>query len=410
MGLKLRVNIIIRTLNEGKWLPLCLDSLDNQTFKNFHVTIIDSCSSDNTLAIANSYKKKAKLVKTIEQYKPGKSINIGASLIDSEYIVILSAHCIPITKNWLKEFIYFMDKNLNVSAGYGRQLPCNFSGPDDMRDLAYLFRGETHITQSDFLHNANSIIRRDAWKTIPFNEDVNHIEDLIWAQEAKRKEYKIAYIKEAAVSHYHGINQHTNYESFRADSLIEILSDLDLYEHVSFEQISKNYNNKIATAFIGQSKKKIVINKFNHHFFKNKIYANSIKGYGKNLSLSELLFIIAKKAADKGLSAIQIIDLELVNLDTKLIKRSKLSFYKNFPDAVLTCWKDSGNYILIEDTKLNVIQNSNNFAHKKSKFHRVVLGQGSILCVSSLLKNRGEIPSGILIESNNPKILLKANV
>ena len=47
--------------------------------------------------------------------------------------------------------------------------------------------------KDSFFHNANSIIRRTAWNTISFDENVTNIEDRIWAQEVLDKNYKIMY-------------------------------------------------------------------------------------------------------------------------------------------------------------------------------------------------------------------------
>ena len=105
----MRVNIIIRTLNEGKWLPLCLMSLQKQSFQNFHITIVDSGSTDNTLEVAKGYKRDEKTLSAIARYKPGKAINQGAKLHESEFIVLLSAHCIPVKDDWLSNFVRYLN-------------------------------------------------------------------------------------------------------------------------------------------------------------------------------------------------------------------------------------------------------------------------------------------------------------
>ena len=156
----MRVNIIIRTLNEGKWLPICLSSLERQDYQDFHLTIVDSGSFDNTLEIVQNHNRDEKTLVEIKKYKPGKAINEGIIVHDSEFIVLLSAHCIPIKNDWLTCLVSYLDANPEVVAAYGRQVPMNFTGPDDARDLAYTFRGETNKSRSPFFHNANSIIRK----------------------------------------------------------------------------------------------------------------------------------------------------------------------------------------------------------------------------------------------------------
>lgn len=48
-------SIIIVTLNAGKSISKCLESLDNQDFKNFEVINIDGCSTDNTQEIISNF-------------------------------------------------------------------------------------------------------------------------------------------------------------------------------------------------------------------------------------------------------------------------------------------------------------------------------------------------------------------
>ena len=50
-----RISVVIPALNEEKFLPVLLESLKNQTFKDYEVIVADAGSKDNTLEIANSY-------------------------------------------------------------------------------------------------------------------------------------------------------------------------------------------------------------------------------------------------------------------------------------------------------------------------------------------------------------------
>ena len=50
--------VVVITYNLESFLPSCLDSILSQTNKNIEVIIVDDCSTDNTLAIAQAYAKK----------------------------------------------------------------------------------------------------------------------------------------------------------------------------------------------------------------------------------------------------------------------------------------------------------------------------------------------------------------
>lgn len=49
------ISVIIPTLNEGKVIKRCLESLSRQTFKDFEIVVVDSGSTDGTLEIIKKY-------------------------------------------------------------------------------------------------------------------------------------------------------------------------------------------------------------------------------------------------------------------------------------------------------------------------------------------------------------------
>ena len=59
----------------------------------------------------------------------------------------------------------------NIAGVYGRQLPLHSTSSDDARDLLVTFGNEDKIQKKDpFFHNANSIIKKDIWNKINFDE------------------------------------------------------------------------------------------------------------------------------------------------------------------------------------------------------------------------------------------------
>ena len=87
----------------------------------------------------------------------------------------------------------------------------SYSKPEDKRDLLLVFGLDKKIQIKDnFFHNANSIIRKDLWKKIPFDSKTTNIEDRIWGKKVLAKGFKIVYEPEASVLHFHGIHQTGN--------------------------------------------------------------------------------------------------------------------------------------------------------------------------------------------------------
>ena len=100
---KSKVSIIIRTKNEERWIGHCLKRIHSQNYENYEIILVDSESEDNTVEKAQRIGID-KLVK-IKNYRPGFAINEGINISSGEFIIILSAHCLPISNNWIKEMV-----------------------------------------------------------------------------------------------------------------------------------------------------------------------------------------------------------------------------------------------------------------------------------------------------------------
>lgn len=215
------ISIIIRAKNEEKWITSCLEGIFRQRYKNFEVILVDNCSTDHTIKKVGKFNVK---VVTIEEFYPGKALNLGIKASNGEYITCISAHCIPVNELWLENLLQNFDNN-KVAGVYGRQEPMAFTNDLDKRDLINIFGLDKKVQRKDpFFHNANSMIRRDVWEEYSFDEKVTNIEDRVWAQCILGKGYEIVYEPEASVFHYHGINQGRNIE--RAKGVVKILEQI----------------------------------------------------------------------------------------------------------------------------------------------------------------------------------------
>jgi glycosyltransferase involved in cell wall biosynthesis len=215
------VLIVIRARNEEQWIGRCLRGVFMQSYRNFTVMVVDNNSSDHTLELADQFPVA---VTTIDEYKPGKAINIAVRLAESDFVVCLSAHCIPSTTDWLCRLVDNMSDQ-SVAGVYGRQYPFEFTSAADTRDLLLTFRSERLVqTKDGFFHNANSLFRRSIWARIPFDETVDHIEDQVWGTAVTGAGYKLVYDPSAGVHHFHGIHHHNNRQ--RTYGVLKVLKTL----------------------------------------------------------------------------------------------------------------------------------------------------------------------------------------
>lgn len=249
-----KVIICVRVKNEERWLRLLIRRLILQTFKDFELVIVDNQSTDYTKKLAEN--AQATLV-DIDNYNPSAAINTGIkqskNYKSADIAVILSAHCIPVSNDWLEKLINSFDLDKNIVGVYGRQIPMRASNPDNMRDLLYTF-GEKSFThnQNIFFHNANSALKMEYFRNNQFDETISHIEDFAWALDAKQKGKKIYYCSDAKVWHKHGLHQHSN-ASFRSKTVSETLRQLSGFQFPEEDIFNLN---QLKTIVVNETSKK----------------------------------------------------------------------------------------------------------------------------------------------------------
>lgn len=222
------VSIVIRTFNESKYINICLNSIEKQDYKNYEIIIIDSGSSDDTIPKIKTKQNVKYYILKQKNYIPGKALNFGVDKAKGDFIVFLSAHCIPTSSDWLQNLIKPFE-NKKIAGVYGRQLPLPHSKPEDRRDLMNTFGIEDKIQKKDFFfHNANSAVRKSILNIQSFSEKATNIEDRIWASKVISKGYHIYYSSGAKVFHHHGIHQYGNDPRlFSSDVVINKYSLID---------------------------------------------------------------------------------------------------------------------------------------------------------------------------------------
>jgi len=195
-----------------------------QDFKDFEVILVDNSSTDHTVEVAKRYSLAQVII--IDKFLPGNALNQGILASEGQFIVCLSAHCIPKEKNWLSTLHANFVDDKYLAGVYGRQLPVSFTDPVDKRDLLIVFGQDRRVQVKDyFFHNANSMLRRDVWDQFPFDEEVTNIEDRVWGKAVIEAGYHIVYDPDSAVYHYHGLHQGNAPK--RAKGVVSIIEKVD---------------------------------------------------------------------------------------------------------------------------------------------------------------------------------------
>lgn len=85
-----KISVIIPCFNVAPYIQKCLAALDNQSYKNFDVILVDDCSKDNTIDVIEQYMQTSKLnIKILRNEVnsgPAASRSRGIKASDSDYI------------------------------------------------------------------------------------------------------------------------------------------------------------------------------------------------------------------------------------------------------------------------------------------------------------------------------------
>ena len=87
------VSIIVPIYNSEKYLPQCVESILNQTYKNFELILVNDGSTDNSLSICESYAQKDERIEILNLQHNGVSNarNNGISKAKGEFICFVDS-------------------------------------------------------------------------------------------------------------------------------------------------------------------------------------------------------------------------------------------------------------------------------------------------------------------------------
>ena len=111
------ISVIMSTYNREKWLPVAIDTILNQTFKDFEFIIINDGSTDKTAEVLSNYQRMDKRIRVItNETNLGliASLNKGLDVAKGKYIARMDDD----DKSVLTRFQLqhdFMEKNPSIT-------------------------------------------------------------------------------------------------------------------------------------------------------------------------------------------------------------------------------------------------------------------------------------------------------
>ncbi len=147
--MSIKVSVVLPVFNGQAFLRPALESILNQTFRNFELIVIDDGSTDNSLEIMREYGSRDERVVVVEQKNSGivAALNNGIARSQGEYIARMDADDIALPTR-LEEQASYLDSNplvavlgtqmLIFKAGVKKQRKSRY--PCDPNDVAKAFK------------------------------------------------------------------------------------------------------------------------------------------------------------------------------------------------------------------------------------------------------------------------------
>jgi len=191
-------SVIIPTLNEEKFLPLLLESLTKQTFKNFQVIVSDGPSKDKTKKIALSYGKSFSDLQLVTSKKANlpHQRNNGAKHATGKWYVFIDADSVllPYALERMEQFIKRLKPQLFTV--WFR------SDSEKINDALVSLFGMIMIEGGLLLKRPHamgplSVVRRDAFKLVNgYDESLEFLEDYDFSTRLKKKGVQMHILRE----------------------------------------------------------------------------------------------------------------------------------------------------------------------------------------------------------------------
>ena len=132
------ISIIMPVYNTGKYLERCLNSIINQTHKNWELIAVNDGSTDNSSEILRSYAQKDNRIIVLEQENQGQSVarNKALDIVKGEYI------CFVDSDDWV-ETDYLEELYKAIIKANSEIAICSFYyTTDKAQKLGYKFRSD----------------------------------------------------------------------------------------------------------------------------------------------------------------------------------------------------------------------------------------------------------------------------
>ena len=232
------ISVIVPVYNVETYLEECLDSIQNQTYTDFEVLLVNDGSTDGSQAICERYCQADKRFRLMNQTNQGLSAarNKGVEISTGEYIVFVDSDDI-IKTNYLEKLMQYMTEDVDIVESQFTVSNEEFLAKS-FKEPSILFEGNSQEAVKIFpkhVLNVNAVTklyRRSIVEAVPYIDGVI-FEDvycgigmLKYIRKIIKIDYKGYYYRQHQASIMHRTFTPKNLDIFTvSDQLIDLYSD-----------------------------------------------------------------------------------------------------------------------------------------------------------------------------------------
>ncbi|MHA2061007.1 MAG: glycosyltransferase family 2 protein [Candidatus Sifarchaeia archaeon] len=109
-----RVSVIMTVYNHERFVKDAIESVLDQSFRDYEIIIINDGSTDNTKDVIESYRpNKRIIIRNIDHVGRQKALNFGFRLSKGEYITVLDSDDLYL-KDKVKKQVAYLDENPDI--------------------------------------------------------------------------------------------------------------------------------------------------------------------------------------------------------------------------------------------------------------------------------------------------------
>ena len=232
------ISVIVPVYNVEKYLEKCLDSIQNQTYSDIEVILVNDGSLDNSKDICEKYCKEDNRFKLINQANQGQSVarNHGVAASTGEFIAFVDSDDI-IRQDYLEVLIRYMSEEVDIVESQFTVHKKEFFN-ENYKEINVIFEGDSeeavkavpkHVLS---VNPVTKLYRRSVVEAVPylegyiFEDIYSGIGMLKYIRRIIKSDYTGYYYRQHGTSTMHRTFTEKNLNVFTvSDKLIDLYSD-----------------------------------------------------------------------------------------------------------------------------------------------------------------------------------------